>query len=81
MRFEKLLWEKAVNIKALGRQRELTAPTKWFGLAPYFEQKVMAQHYVTKGFRGLITKVLEPFISWVVWRYPLDVLHQRGIQV
>jgi len=30
VRLEKLAWEQAVNVKALGRNRNITSPRKWW---------------------------------------------------
>jgi len=80
VRFEKLIWEAAVNTKALGRQRVIEAPRKWYTANRNDESKIAAHYYFNTGIIGAIFKTLEGALSWAFWKWPRDYASQRGNQ-
>jgi len=79
VRFEKLLWERLVNTKALGRQRVIASPRKWFTGDRDTESKVAAHYYFNTGIFGAVFKSLEGVFSWIFWKWPRDYAFQRGL--
>jgi hypothetical protein len=79
VRFEKLIWEAAVNTKAFGRERVIGAPRKWFGANRDSESKIAAHYYYTTGIFGALFKTCENAFSWLFYKWPRDYALQRGL--
>lgn len=78
VRFEKLLWESLVNTKALGRERVIGAPKKWFTANRHREVKVAAHYYYTEGLRSKLFRSVENVMSWIFWKWPRDIAVNKG---
>lgn len=78
VRFEKLIYEKILNSKALGRERVISSPKKWFTANRHREVKVAAHYYFTGGLRAAIFRTIEPVMSWLFWKWPRDIALNRG---
>jgi hypothetical protein len=79
VRFEKLIWERLVNVKALGRQREIASPKKWFTANRNTENKIAAHFYLGTGITNAAFKVVEGALAWALWKWPRDIALQRGL--
>lgn len=79
VRFERLLWEKVVNIKAFGRERTLAAPRK----AQYVRQRdlngVIAHSLFNTGMTAAFFSFIEPLLAYILYKYPRDICSQRGL--
>lgn len=79
VRFEKLLWESLVNTKALGRERVISTPKKWFTANRHREVKVAAHYYYTEGLRSKLFRSVEGVMSWIFWKWPRDIAVNKGL--
>lgn len=79
VRFEKLIYESIFNTRALGRQRVIGAPRKWFTANKDTESKIAAHYYFTSGLVGALYKSIEGALSWIFWKWPRDYASQRGL--
>jgi len=79
VRFEKLVWERLINVKALGRQRVIASPRKWFTANRNTENKIAAHYYFNTGIVGAAFKAVEGALSWGIWKWSRDVALQRGL--
>lgn len=79
VRFEKLLWEKLVNTRALGRQRVIDVPRKWFNSSYHKDNKIAANYAFNTGIFKSIFRSLEGAFSWAFWKWPRDYALQRGL--
>lgn len=78
VRFEKLIYERILNNKAVGRERVISSPKKWFTANRHREVKVAAHYYFTGGLRAAMFRAVEPVMSWLFWKWPRDIALQRG---
>jgi hypothetical protein len=62
----------------LGRQRELGAPTKWYGEKRNEAFKVASYKLLNQGITGIIFKAVEPILAKFTWNWIKDIAHQRG---
>jgi hypothetical protein len=81
VRFEKLIWEQLVNTRALGRERVISTPRKWFNSFRHEENKVAAHYWYTTGLTGVFFKAFERPLSWLFWQWPRDIALQRGLSL
>ncbi|KAL4480456.1 hypothetical protein ABPG74_020972 [Tetrahymena malaccensis] len=79
VRLEKILWEQLVNVKAFSRQRVIGAPSKWYNENRTEWFKVAQHNAFNTGFSGVILRALEPILAKFIYRWRLDIAHQRGL--
>jgi len=81
VRFEKLLWEQAFNIKAFGRNRVIDVPLKW-NIRPRLDDLKIVSHYLfEQGILGSITRFFEPILAYLFWKWPRDIALQIGLSL
>lgn len=79
VRFERLLWERVVNIKAFGRDRTLGAPRK-----PHYVRRrdlngVIAHQLFNTGITTALFNFMEPLLAYILYKWPRDIGLQRGL--
>lgn len=79
VRLEKLLYERVANVKALGRQRIFGAPRKWFNEEKNAECQTAAHILFDTGLKASIFRLLEPIISYFFWKWPREILLNKGL--
>lgn len=79
VRFEKLLWEQVANTKVLGRERTFVTPSKWFNINRSDWYKATQHTVFNTGISGAIFRGLEPIFQKFIYRWKLDIAHQRGL--
>lgn len=79
VRLEKVLYEKILNNKTLGRARNITTPRKWINVSANDYNAVQAgwthEHSI---FARIMEKVLYPFYRKFWWEWQRDLTLQRG---
>lgn len=78
MRLEKVAYERIINSAALGRQRVIGAPRKWYFQDKDSAQTILAHQVLNQGITGTLFRVFEPVIAWLFWKWPRDIAIQRG---
>jgi hypothetical protein len=78
VRLEKVLWERLLNTRALGRERVIGAPSKWFEANRHNEAKVASHYMYTQGLRASVFRMFEPLMAWLFYRWPRDIAVNRG---
>jgi hypothetical protein len=81
VRFEKLLWENALNIKALGRERIIGAPVKWYRRNVFDDMVIASQKLFDNGIRSYFYRLIEPITAYFFWKWPRDIALQRGLSM
>lgn len=79
VRLERILWERMLNVRALGRQRVIKAPVKWNYESPAEVSRYMALNLFERGVTSAFWSFIEPLIAWMIYRYPRDLLLQQGL--
>jgi len=79
VRLEKVLYEKLLNNRVLGRSRTITTPRKWINTSPNDYNAVQAgwmhDHSI---FAKTMEKILYPFYKKFWWEWQRDLTLQRG---
>jgi len=79
MRLEKVAYERIINSQALGRQRILGTPKKWYFQDKQPVQAILANQVLNQGITGSLFRVFEPVIAWLFWKWPRDIALSRGL--
>ena len=79
VRLERVLWERALNIKAFGREREIKSPRKWHHTKRSDYQQVLAYKVFRTGLSGALFPYVEPLLAYMFYSFPRDFLLQRGL--
>lgn len=79
VRFERVVWEKMLNIKALGRERTITTPRK----PNYIRQRdlngYLSNQVFQTGMTAAFFSFIEPLLAHIVYNFPRDIGLQRGL--
>jgi len=79
VRLEKVLYERVLNNRTLGRARNITTPKKWMNHNPTDYNHVQAgwlhEHSI---FAKVMEKLLYPFYRKFWWEWQRDLMLQRG---
>lgn len=79
VRLERVLYERVVNIAALGRARNISGPRKWVNHNPVEYNAVQAGWKAdTSPFTKIMEKILYPFYKRFWWGWQRDLALQRG---
>ena len=80
VRFENLIYERLLNIKLLGRNRQLASPRKWFNEPRHDAVNAATERVFTKSaILAPLLRLLEPLIAKASYQWIRDIALQRGL--